>query len=116
MSEESDKAIHVYPTNPVLQRFDKVKIVQTNFSQDIQDESEHFGENIYQKHLTIKSWNGSQLNIQAKETFNKLTQQLNRESNLYKKDLQKHLEKKEKVNLIFKNLSSLSLEDERIVV
>ena len=52
MSEESDKAIHVYPTNPVLQRFDKVKIVQANFSQDIQDESEHFGENIYQKHLT----------------------------------------------------------------
>ena len=52
MSEESYKVIHVYPTNPVLQRFDKVKIVQTNFSQDIQDESEHFGENIYQKHLT----------------------------------------------------------------
>ena len=52
MSEESDKVIHVYPTNPVLQRFDKVKIVQANFSQDIQDESEHFGENIYQKHLT----------------------------------------------------------------
>ena len=52
MSEESDKVIHVYPTNPVLQRFDKVEIVQTNFSQDIQDESEHFGENTYQKHLT----------------------------------------------------------------
>ena len=52
MSEESDKVIHVYPTNPVLQRFGKVKIVQANFSQDIQDESEHFGENIYQKHLT----------------------------------------------------------------
>ena len=52
MPEESDKVIHVYPTNPVLQRFDKVKIVQANFSQDIQDESEHFGENIYQKHLT----------------------------------------------------------------
>ena len=52
MSEESDKVIHFYPTNPVFQRFDKVKIVQANFSQDIQDESEHFGENIYQKHLT----------------------------------------------------------------
>ena len=50
MSEESDKVFHVYSTNPVLQRFDKVEIVQTNFSQDIQDESEHFGENIYQKH------------------------------------------------------------------
>ena len=46
MPEEADKVIHVYPTNPVLQRFDKVKIVQANFSQDIQDESEHFGENI----------------------------------------------------------------------
>ena len=46
MSEESDKVIHVYPINSVLQRFGKVKIVQANFSQDIQDESEHFGENI----------------------------------------------------------------------
>ena len=52
MSEESDKVIHVYPTNFVLQRFVKVKIAQANFSQDIQDESEHCGENIYQKHLT----------------------------------------------------------------
>ena len=52
MSEESDKVIHVYPTNPALQQIGKVKIVQTNFSQDMQDESEHFGENIYQKHLT----------------------------------------------------------------
>ena len=52
MSEESDKIIHVYPTNPVLQRFGKLKTVQANFSQDMQDESEHFGENIYQKHLT----------------------------------------------------------------
>ena len=52
MSEESDKVIHVYPTNPVLQRFGKLKTVQANFSQDMQDESEHFRENIYQKHLT----------------------------------------------------------------
>ena len=52
MPEESDKVIHVYPTNPVLWRFDKVKIVQANFSQDKQDELEHFGENIYQKYLT----------------------------------------------------------------
>ena len=52
MSKETDKVIHVYPTKPVLQRFDKIKIVQANFSQDKQDESEHFGENIYQKHLT----------------------------------------------------------------
>ena len=29
-----------------------LKIVQTNFSQDMQDESEHFRENIYPKHLT----------------------------------------------------------------
>ena len=31
MSEGSDKVIHVYPTNPALQRFGKVKIVQTSF-------------------------------------------------------------------------------------
>ena len=37
------KVIHIYPTNPALQCFDKVKIVQTKFLQDIQDESEHFG-------------------------------------------------------------------------
>ena len=46
MQEESDKVTHVYTTNPALQLFVKVKIVQTKFFQDIQDESEHFGENI----------------------------------------------------------------------
>ena len=46
MSDESDKVIDVYPTNPALQRFDKVKILQKKFFQDIQDESKHFGENI----------------------------------------------------------------------
>ena len=46
MSEGSDRVIDVYSTNPALQRFDKAKIVQTKFFQDIQDESEHFGENI----------------------------------------------------------------------
>ena len=46
MSDGSDKVIHVYPTNSALQRFDRVKILQTKFFQDIQDESEHFGENI----------------------------------------------------------------------
>ena len=46
MSEGSDKVIHVYPTNPALQRFGKVKIVQTKFFQVMQDNSEHFGENI----------------------------------------------------------------------
>ena len=46
MSDGSDKVIHVYPTNPALQRFGKVKIVQTKFFQDIQYESEHFGEDI----------------------------------------------------------------------
>ena len=46
MFKGSDKVIHVYPTNSALQRFDKVKIVQTKFSQDTQDESENFGENI----------------------------------------------------------------------
>ena len=46
MSEGSGKVIHVYPTNPALQRFGKVKIIQTKFFQDMQDESEHFEENI----------------------------------------------------------------------
>ena len=45
MSEKSDKIIHVYPTNPILQRFDKIKIVQNKFFEDIH-ESEHFEENI----------------------------------------------------------------------
>ena len=36
------------PANPALQHFDRVKIVQTKFFQDIQDESEHFRENISQ--------------------------------------------------------------------
>ena len=49
MSEGSDKVFHVCPTNPALQRFDRVKIVQTKFFQDIQGESEHFGENIKKK-------------------------------------------------------------------
>ena len=53
MSEGSDKVIHVYPTNPALQRFDKVKIVQTKFFQDIQDESEHFNKKALS---TLESW------------------------------------------------------------
>ena len=40
------KVIHVYPTNPALQCFDKVEIVQTKLFQDIQDESEHLGKTI----------------------------------------------------------------------
>ena len=36
--------------------------------------------------------------------------------NLCKKDLHQHLEKKGKVDLIFKSLLSLSMEDKRIVV
>ena len=35
MSEESDKVIHVYSTNPALWRFNKVKIVQTMVNQSI---------------------------------------------------------------------------------
>ena len=46
MSEGSDKVIDVYSTNPALWRFVKAKIVQTKFFQDIQDELEHFGENV----------------------------------------------------------------------
>ena len=41
-----EKVIHVYPTNPALQCFGKVEIVQTKLLHDIQDESEHFGETI----------------------------------------------------------------------
>ena len=69
MSEGSDRVIDVYSTNPALQRFDKAKIVQTKFFQDIQDESEHFGENILYKsnQLAIDSMkrqsHGSQLKI-----------------------------------------------------
>ena len=44
--EGLEKVIHIYPTNPALQCFDKVEIVQTKFLQNIQDESEHFGETI----------------------------------------------------------------------
>ena len=39
-----------------------------------------------------------------KETFKKLTQQLNHKIDLCKKDLQQHFEKKGKVDLIFKSL------------
>ena len=45
-SQGLDKAIHVYPTNLALQCFDKVKIIEIKLFQDMQDESEHFGENI----------------------------------------------------------------------
>ena len=45
-SQELDNVIHVYPTNLALQRFDKVKIIQAKFFQDMQDESDHFRENI----------------------------------------------------------------------
>ena len=44
--EGLEKVIHIYPTNPALQCFDKVEIVQTKFLQNIQDESEYFGETI----------------------------------------------------------------------
>ena len=44
--EGLEKVIHVYPTNPALQCFDKVEIVQTKLFQDIQDESEHLGKTI----------------------------------------------------------------------
>ena len=45
MSGGSDKVFHVYPTNPALQHFGRVKI-DVQFFQDIQDESEYFGETI----------------------------------------------------------------------
>ena len=41
-----EKVIHVYPTNIDLQHFDKVKIIQIKFFKDMQDGSEHSGENI----------------------------------------------------------------------
>ena len=66
----------------------------------------------------MKRWShGSQLKCEdIKETFKKLTQQLNHEIDLCKKDLQQHLEKKGKVDLIFKSFLSLSLQDKRIFV
>ena len=66
-------------------------------------------------HEGLESWKPTE---DIKETFEKLTQQLYHEIDLCKKDLQKHLEKKGKVDLIFKSLLPLSVEDEvrRIVV
>ena len=98
MSEGSDRVIDVYSTNPALQRFDKAKIVQTKFFQDIQDESEHFGENIKQNNTyswyeTLESWKPTE---DIKETFKKLTQQQNHEIDLCKKDLQNTLRRKGK--------------------
>ena len=51
-------------------------------------------------------------NWKFKETFKEFKQQLNHDTNSYKKDFQKHLEKKGKVDLISKSLLSLSVEDE----
>ena len=60
MSEESDKVIHVYSTNPALQRFNKVKIVQTMVNQSIL-------EKIFNKEAPIdgmkRQSHGSQLKI-----------------------------------------------------
>ena len=61
----------------------------------------------------LQSWKPTE---DIKETFKKLTKQLNHEIDLGKKDLQKHFEKKGKVDLEFKSLLSLSVKDERIVV
>ena len=63
--------------------------------------------------FALDSWKPTE-NI--KEILKKLTQQLNHEIHLCKKDLQKHLEKKGKLDLIFKILLSLSVEDVTIVV
>ena len=105
MSEGSDKVFHVYRTNPALQCFDRVKIVQIKFFQDIQDESEHFRENISQKgtsselaidgirYEALESWKPTE---DIKETFKKLTQQQNHEIDLCKKDLQNTLRRKGK--------------------
>ena len=60
MSEESDKVIHVYSTNPALQRFNKVRIVQTMVNQSIL-------EKIFNKEASIdgikRQSHGSQLKI-----------------------------------------------------
>ena len=60
MSEESDKVIHVYSTNPALQRFNKIKIVQTMVNQSIL-------EKIFNKEAPIdgmkRQSHGSQLKI-----------------------------------------------------
>ena len=122
MSEGSDKVFHVYPTNPTLQRFGRVKIVQSFFK--IYRVNQSILEKIFFKKSTqlaidgiryeaLEPWKPTE---DIKETFKKLTQQLNNEIDLCKKDLQQHLEKKGKVDLIFKSLLSLSVENERIVV
>ena len=113
MSEGSDKVVHVYPTNPALQRFDKKKIVQTKFFQDILM-NQSILEKIFNK--KVLRYLPSQLAIDADGMMKRQSHQLNHEIDLCKKELQQHLEKKGKADLIFKSLLSLSVEDERIVV
>ena len=64
----------------------------------MQDESEHFGENIYQN--TTFWWyealESRLLTENIKETFKKLTQQQNHETDLCKKDFQNTLRRKER--------------------
>ena len=60
-------------------------------------------------YLARKPWKPTK---DIKETFKELTQKLNHDTDLCTKDLQKHLEKKGKVDLITKSFLSLSVEDE----
>ena len=57
----------------------------------------------------LESWKSTE---DLKETFKELKQQLNHETDLCTKDLEKHLEKKEKVDLIFQSLLFVPVEDE----
>ena len=101
MSEGSDKVIHVYPTSPAFQGLDKVKTVQTKFFK-INRMNQSILEKIFNKITRIDGMKGQSHGSQLRETFEKLTQQLNHEIDLCKKDPQKQLQKKWKVDLLFK--------------
>ena len=64
------------------------------------------------RYEALESWKPTE---DIKEIFKKFTQQLSHEIDLCKNDVEQHLEKKGKIDLIFKSLLSLSVEDERIV-
>ena len=81
MSEGSDRVIDVYSTNPAYSVLARQRLFKQSFFK------------IYRMNQSI-----------LKKMFKKRTQQLNHESDLCKKDLQGHLEKKEKVDLVLKSL------------
>ena len=63
-------------------------------------------------HIDYEALESQKSTEDIQETFKKLTKQVNHEIDLCKKDFQKQLEKKEKVDLISKSHLSLSVENE----